>query len=232
MTLRLHVYPDVQQLARAAADAVASEIGWAINRRGVAFIAVSGGTTPWQMLEALRHHPIEWSHTHIFQVDERNAGIDSPDRNSTQIRQALTDRIEIPQSNLHFVPITGDLEHDADQYAHEIDAVVGGVFDLIHLGLGDDGHTASLVPDDPVLAVQDASTAVTDTYRGSRRVTLTYPVINAARNLLWLTNGHSKAKPLSQLLDQNAAIPAGRVLQTNAQVFCDEAAVTAAGADG
>ena len=226
--MRLHVYPDVQQLARAAADVVASEIGWAINRRDAAFIALSGGETPWLMIAALRHHPIDWSRTHIFQVDERNAEADHQDRSSTHIRAALVDHIEIPASNLHMIPITGALSHDADQYAQEVDAITGGTFDLIHLGLGDDGHTASLIPDDPVLDISDATTAVTGEYRGYQRVTLTYPILNAARSILWLTNGTTKVEPLQKLLRQDSGIPAGRVLQTNAQVFCDEAAMTAA----
>ena len=227
MTIRVHVYPDVQQLARAAADVVASEIGWAITRRGVAFIALSGGATPWLMLEALRHHPIDWGATHLFQVDERNAPQASTDRSSTQLREVLTDHIAIPDPNVHMIPITGALAADADRYGREVQEITGGVFDLIHLGLGDDGHTASLTPGDTALDVVDAPAVATQEYRGYQRVTLTYPVINAARTILWLTNGADKAIPLQQLLQQDPAIPAGRVLQTNAQVFCDEAAMTA-----
>ena len=209
------------------ADVVAGEIGWAITRRGVAFIALSGGATPWLMLEALRHHPIDWTATHIFQVDERDATADSNDRSSTHIREVLTDHIEIPEPNVHMIPITGALALDADRYGQEVQTVTGGTFDLIHLGLGDDGHTASLTPGDPALDAVEASAVVTDEYRGYQRVTLTYPVINAARSILWLTNGANKALALQQLLQADPAIPAGRVLQTNAQIFCDEAAMTA-----
>jgi 6-phosphogluconolactonase/glucosamine-6-phosphate isomerase/deaminase len=113
-----------------------------------------------------------------------------------------------------------DLERAAADYAASLPAS----FDAIHLGLGDDGHTASLVPGDAVLGVTDRDVAVTDVYMGRRRMTLTYPVLDRAAQLLWLVTGPEKAGPLARLLAHDPSIPAGRVNGARSLILADRAA--------
>jgi len=121
---------------------------------------------------------------------------------------------------------TADLDQAAARYAQILVAVAGSppVIDLVHLGLGADGHTASLVPGDPVLDVTDADVALTRPYQGRRRMTLTYPVLNRARRVLWLITGADKAAMLGRLRRGDPTIPAGRVRQDDAVVLADRAA--------
>ena len=111
-------------------------------------------------------------------------------------------------------------------YAQTLQEIAGSppVLDLVHLGLGPDGHTASLVPGDPVLDVTDADVALTGVYQGRRRMTLTYPILNRARRILWLVTGSEKAGPLVRLRQGDPSIPAGRVRQDQALVLADRAA--------
>ncbi len=222
----LHMYRDVQQLARAAADALASELSWAITQRGTASLAVSGGTTPWLMLTALARHPVAWHNVHLWQVDERAAPFGHADRSLTHIQACFLDIVNLPDDNVHAIAIDDDLDAAALAYSEAIRDHTQGIFDVVHLGLGDDGHTASLVPNDPVLAVNDMFAAATQEYRGYRRVTVTYPTLAAARNIVWLVNGVTKVAPLRQLMALDDTIPAGRVPQAHAQLFCDDAAVS------
>ena len=121
---------------------------------------------------------------------------------------------------------SADLDEAAARYAQTLVDVAGSppVLDLVHLGLGSDGHTASLVPGDPVLDVTDADVALTGVYQGRRRMTLTYPVLNRARRVLWLITGEDKAAMLVRLRRGDPAIPAGRVRQDHAVVLADRAA--------
>lgn len=225
-TLELHVHHDVDELARGAADAIATELGWAIRRRGQATLAVSGGTTPWAMLANLARHALDWANVHVFQVDERAVPDGDDDRNLTHLRAALLDAAAIPAGNVHAIPIGTDLDAAARDYDATLRHVAGGELDVVHLGLGDDGHTASLVPGDAVLGVDDRLVATTGEYRGARRVTLTYPALAAARRILWLVDGAAKADALRRLVAGDDSIPAGRVPQDRAVVHCDEAAVS------
>lgn len=226
MTIPVHVHRDVHELARGAADEISTHIGWAITLRGRASLAVSGGSTPWLMLNALKRHAIQWDQVHIFQVDERVAPDGHPDRNATQLQASLLDEVPIPSDHIHLVPMLDDPESSALEYERTLLEVTGGTIDVVHLGLGDDGHTASLVPDDPVLDEHTRFVAATGEYRGTRRVTLTYPCINAAGVIVWVTNGSSKAAPLRQLLAADTSIPAGAIRPHDAVVHCDEAAVS------
>jgi 6-phosphogluconolactonase len=186
------------------------------------------------MLKALADEEVPWPQVHLFQVDERVAPAGDPDRNLTHLRESLLGRVPLPPAQLYAMPVeSGDLETGARDYANTLRTVASAppVLDLAHLGLGPDGHTASLVPGDPVLEVTNVEVALTGgTYQGRRRMTLTYPMLNRSRRILWLVTGSDKAGPLARLRRQDPSIPAGRVVQDNAVVLADKSA--AAHVDG
>ncbi|MFO0841648.1 MAG: 6-phosphogluconolactonase [Gemmataceae bacterium] len=224
--MRIDILPDAAAVARQAAVLVAAAARAAVAARGRFLLAVSGGHTPWQMLRALAAEDVPWAATHLFQIDERVAPAGHPDRNLTHLRESLLATAPLPESNLHAMPVEEpDLDAAARRYADTLAAVAGSpaVLDLAHLGLGPDGHTASLVPGDPVLDVADRDVAVTGPYQGRRRMTLTYPTRNRARQVLWLVTGDGKAGVLRRLLDADPSIPAGRVRQGDAVVLTDRA---------
>lgn len=225
--MKIHVYPDDETVARNAAALIAAELRAAVASRGRFIMAVSGGRTPWQMLRALADEPLPWQHVHLFQVDERVAPATDPDRNLAHLRASLLDRAPFPPDHIHPMPVeAADLERAARQYALTLREVAGSppVLDLIHLGLGPDGHTASLVPADPVLDVADADVATTAPYHGRRRITLTFPIINRARFVLWLVTGGDKVEALARLRDGDRSIPASRVRRDRALILADRAA--------
>src|SRR5262249_52973328 len=159
-------------------------------------MAVSGGHTPWLMLRALAGEDVPWERVQVVQVDERVAPAGHPDRNLTHIHESLLEHSPLTPEQVHAMPVEGsDLQAAAARYALTLQEIAGSppVLDLVHLGLGPDGHTASLVPGDPVLDVQGADVALTGVYQGRRRMTLTYPIINRARRILWLVTGGDKA---------------------------------------
>lgn len=213
----VEILADSAAVARRGAELVASAARAAVGDRGVFLVAVSGGRTPWAMLEALREQMMPWEQTVIFQVDERVAPEGDASRNLTRLREALADT----PADLRPMPVDEtDLEAAAAHYAAQLPERL----DLVHLGLGDDGHTASLVPGDPVLDVTDRLVALTGLYRGQRRMTLTYPALARARWLLWLVTGPEKATALRLLLAGDRAIPAGRVVAPRSTVIADRAA--------
>src|SRR5438128_6917826 len=192
-------------------------------------MAVSGGHTPWLMLRALAGDALPWSEVHVLQVDERVAPAGDPDRNLTHLRDRLLDRAPLAPDHVHPMPVeAADLDRAAEQYGRTLQAVAGSppVLDLVHLGLGADGHTASLVPGDPVLDVAAADVALTGIYQGRRRMTLTYPILDRARRVLWLVAGVEKAAALHRLQAGDASIPAGMVRQDTALVFADRGAAS------
>jgi 6-phosphogluconolactonase len=225
--MKIEVLPDVKSTAKRAAAVVAAEARDAVVARGKFVLAVSGGHTPWLMLRELAGEKVPWEQLHVVQVDERVAPAGSPDRNLTHLRDSLLTRVPLPVEQLHAMPVeASDLEAAARSYARTLQEIAGSppVIDLTHLGLGPDGHTASLVPGDPVLEVTDADVALTGVYQGHRRMTLTYPMINRSRRILWLVTGADKVEPLRRLLDGDHSIPAGRVLQDRAVVLADHEA--------
>ncbi|MFZ3210827.1 MAG: 6-phosphogluconolactonase [Terriglobales bacterium] len=225
--MKIEVFPDDEATARAAAKFIAEEAGAAVAARGQFVMAVSGGHTPWIMLRALANEELPWEHVQVVQVDERVAPAEHPDRNLTHLRESLLDRSPIRPEQIHAMPVeSSDLEAAARQYASTLREIAGSppTLDLVHLGLGPDGHTASLVPGDPVLDVTDSDVAVTGVYEGRRRMTLTYPIINRARRILWLATGSEKAGMLARLRKGDLSIPAGRICQEQALVFADRAA--------
>ncbi len=190
-------------------------------------MAISGGRTPWLMLKALVGEDVPWQCVHVFQVDERVAPEGDPDRNLTHIRESLLEHIPLGPGQVHAMPVEDpDLQHAAARYAVTLEDIAGTppVLDLVHLGLGPDGHTASLVPGDPVLDAIFADVALSGVYQGRRRMTLTYPMINRSRHILWLVNGSEKLAMFARLRDGDPSIPAGRVRRDQATVLVDEAA--------
>ncbi len=180
-----------------------------------------------RMLRALAREDVPWDRVDLLQVDERVAPDGDPDRNLTALRESLLAQAPITPARVHPMPVELDeLDSAAKRYADTLRTVAGSppVLDLVHLGLGGDGHTASLVPGDPVLDVGDRDVAITGPYQGRRRMTLTYPALDGARQVLWLVMGGEKAAMLARLCDGDATIPAGRVRAARAAVFADHAA--------
>jgi 6-phosphogluconolactonase len=212
---QIEILPDADGVAARAAAYVAERARAAVAERQRFTFAVSGGHTPWAMFASLAEEQFPWSQTVIFQVDERVAPAGDPDRNLTHLLESLP---EDADTEIHAMPVDEeDLQAAAARYARSLPEQ----FDLIHLGLGADGHTASLVPGDPVLDVTDRDVALTDPYMGHRRMTLTYPVLNRAHALLWLVTGAEKADVLARLRNGDSSIPAGRVDSTRALIFAD-----------
>jgi 6-phosphogluconolactonase len=225
--MRIEVLSDIDAVAKRAASFIAEEANKAVASRGRFLLAVSGGKTPWIMLRALGAEKMPWENVHIVQVDERIAPVGHTDRNLTHLREALLESAPLRSDQLHTMPVEApDLDAAAARYAELLAKIAGvpPVLDLVHLGLGTDGHTASLLPDDPVLNVTDADVAVTGVYQGRRRMTLTYPILNRARRILWLVIGSDKAGSLVRLRNGDASIPAGRVRQDGALILADRAA--------
>jgi len=165
---------------------------------------------------------------HVIQVDERVAPAGDPDRNLTHLYESLLEHARLRADQIHAMPVESpDLEDAARRYALMLREIAGAppVLDLAHLGLGPDGHTASLVPGDPVLNVADRDVAVTGVYQGRRRMTLTYPMLNRSRRILWLVTGNDKVDALARLRDGDESIPAGRIQRDQAMVLADRAAV-------
>jgi 6-phosphogluconolactonase len=232
--MKMEVFADDESTARAAAKFIAAEAAAAVAARGQFVFAVSGGHTPWIMLRALATEEMPWDRVHIVQVDERVAPAGDPDRNLTHLRESLLDHspLRAEQIHIHAMPVdlldleAPDLDAAARQYALTLGKIAGSppTLDLIHLGLGPDGHTASLIPGDPVLNVTNADVAMTGIYQGRRRMTLTYPAIDRARRILWLVTGSEKVGMLSRLREGDSLIPAGRICQHQAVIFADRAA--------
>ena len=211
----LVILPDPGAVARRGAEAVAEAAHAAAEAHGAFALAVSGGRTPRRMFERLGELAVPWDRTGLWQVDERVAPDGHADRNLTGLLEALPDA---GRRTVRPMPVTDpDLEAAAAGYAADLPPV----FDLIHLGIGDDGHTASLVPADPVLDVEDRDVALTGEYRGRRRMTLTYPPLDRASLVVWLVVGADKAAALARLLASDPSIPAGRVRASRQLVFAD-----------
>jgi 6-phosphogluconolactonase len=220
VAIELEVLADERAAARRAAELIAAAGAEAATARGAFAFAMSGGRSPWAMLAILGElEEMPWDKTELFQVDERIAAPGSEDRNLTHMILGLAME---HQPALRPMPVT---QRDLDAAARQYEDSLPDPLDLVHLGLGPDGHTASLVPGDPVLEVGDRRVALTENaYQGHRRMTLTYPAIDAARQILWLVTGAEKREPLAKLLAGDRSIPAGRVENDNMIVVADEAA--------
>lgn len=225
--MKIEILSDADAVAREAAAIIAAEARTAVSERGRFVVAVSGGHTPWEMLRFLSKEKVPWENVHLVQVDERVAPAGHPDRNLTHLHESLLEHAPLHPDQIYAMPVElADLEAAASQYAATLTKIAGSppVLDLVHLGMGPDGHTASLVPGDPVLDVTDADVAATGIYQGRRRLTLTYPIINRSRRILWLVTGAEKVGMLARLRDGDRSIPSGRVSQERALVLADRAA--------
>ena len=224
--MKLEVFDDPDPVAQAAAATIAADARAAMAARGRFTFAVSGGHTPWIMLRALAGQDMPWAGVHVFQVDERVAPDGHPDRNLTHLRESLLQHAPLRPEQIHAMPVESpDLNAAATQYVDALRAISGSppVLDLVHLGLGPDGHTASLVPGDAVLDVTDADVALTGVYQGRRRMTLTYPMLNRARRVLWVVTGPEKVEMFRRLRDGDVSIPAGRIQREQALLLADHA---------
>jgi 6-phosphogluconolactonase len=225
--MQIEVLPDADTAARSAAEYLAARARAAVEARGRFVLAASGGKAPWAMFRVLADQEVPWEHVEIVQVDERVAPDGHPDRNLTHLRECLLGHCPLKPSQIHAMPVNEpDLREAAAKYARTLEQLTGPsrVIDLVHLGLGPDGHTASLVPNDPVLDVTDVDVAPSGPYQGRQRLTLTYPILNRAREILWLITDGSKVEMLRRLRAGDRTIPAGRIRQDNARIYADEAA--------
>jgi 6-phosphogluconolactonase len=215
----LREFRDATAVASAAADYVAQCARRSIEANGHFRFAVSGGRTPWTMFETLAHMDVAWSEVVLYQVDERIAPAGDETRNLTHLERSLG----ACRPTIVAMPVNED---DLDDAAATYARMLPDRFDLVHLGLGPDGHTASLIPGDPVLAVRDRLVAVTGVYQGEQRMTLTYDALARADQLLWLVTGEDKRTALSALLRGDGSIPATGVEAAASLVMADDAAMT------
>ena len=226
--MEIEVLGDADAVAAKAAAFIAAEARTAVAARGRFVMAVSGGHTPWQMLRALAGEDVPWKSVHVAQVDERVAPAGDPDRNLSHLRASLLAHAPLPPEQIYAMPVeSADLPSAAAQYARTLQEIAGSppVLDLAHLGLGPDGHTASLVPGDPVLEVTDRDVALTGrVYEARRRMTLTYPVLDRSRRILWVVTGIEKVDMLARLRAGDRSIPAGRGRRERALVIAARAA--------
>lgn len=228
----VEVLDDPGTVARRVADVIDAALRVALDARGHATLALSGGSSPWAMVDELASRPLTWSAIDVVQVDERAAPEGSDSRNATHIGAHLAPAVAVG-ATFHPMPVDDPAAVALEVGAREYDGFlsrVGGVppaLDAVHLGLGSDGHVASLIAGDPVLAVDDRSVALTGEYQGHRRMTLTYPALGAARRLVWLVLGAAAAPAVRRLVDGDPAIPATRLAALGgdrALLVCDRAA--------
>ena len=225
--MRAEILPGPGAVAIRAAERIAQAAREAVTERGRCALAFSGGATPWLAFRALAGQDVPWGRVHLFQVDERIAPSGDPERNYFHLKEALIDRIAIPPANVHSMPVEEeDLDEGTRRYEATLRQIAGvpPVLDLVQLGLGEDGHTASLFPDDAALRIVDADVAVSGLYKGRRRMTLTLPAIDRARCILWLVTGSGKSDALGRLRAGDRSIPAGRIRSDRAFLLADTAA--------
>jgi 6-phosphogluconolactonase len=204
------------RLIETAVGVLARALEERLRDRPRASLALSGGRTPWPVFRSLAGAPLDWSRVDIYQVDERVAPPGDPVRNLSGLAETLLDRAP---ATMHPMPVNeDDLDAAAVRYAAELPQAI----DVVHLGLGDDGHTASLVPGDPVLGITDRPVAVTRPYQGHCRMTLTFPALDRAGAIVWIVSSEGKGWALQRLRDADRSIPAGRVSQRQAVLITDE----------
>lgn len=227
----LSIWPDPETACLEAARSMTRTLEAVLRERDQAVLAVSGGSTPWPMLATFFKSPLPWPRIHLFQVDERLVSPKSPERNWSHLVPLLP-----PGIQCHPVPSDPSAQGDdlARLYEAELIRISGNPprIDLIHLGLGGDGHTASLAPGHAVLAIEDRWVASVGAFHGEARLTLTRPTLNRAVHRLWLACGSDKQEALARWIARDPAIPAGRVGSREDPFFCDQAAAPPPGTAG
>jgi 6-phosphogluconolactonase len=225
--MEIRTFQSAHDVAKEAATYIADRIRENLTKKGFFTMAISGGRTPWEMIRELAKEDLEWEKVFLFQVDERIAPDGHPDRNLTQLFKSI-ENTKLP-TRLNVFPmhvIAEDLDQACQDYADHIQRITEtGKLDLVHLGMGTDGHTASLIPGDEVLDILDKNVTLTrNPYQGRQRMTLTYPLINEAEKILWVVTGEEKAQMLERLLQKDPTIPAGKINQTHAILLTEESA--------
>jgi 6-phosphogluconolactonase len=229
--MEIRTFQSAQEVAKEAAVFIADRIRENIDKKDYFTWAISGGRTPWEMIKELATEDLPWEKVFLFQVDERMAPDAHEDRNLTQLFKSIAGTPLITRLNIFPMKANSDDPNAAcSDYSETILRITKtGKFDLIHLGIGTDGHTASLIPGDPVLEIEDRSVAITsNTYQGRNRMTLTFPIINQAERILWLVTGEEKAEMLDRMLQADLTIPAGRISQAHAIVMTEQAVAKSA----
>lgn len=230
--MRLIVAADAEQVAARAADWLASRTRAAVEARGRATLAFSGGRTPWRSLERFAEQALPWARMWITQVDERVVGRDDPRRNLRELERILLAPGRLAADRLLALPVEAliaaatDAARTAVLSAHERHLRAHGfdTADIVQLGLGADGHTASLLPGDPLLEVDDAAVGLSREHEGARRLTLTLPVLARARARLWIVTGADKSGRVAELWEGRGDGPALRLPREQATIICDAAA--------
>jgi 6-phosphogluconolactonase len=214
---------------RAAAEFIARQLAAAVRERGRASLAISGGRSPWGMLDLLAAQAVNWESVHVFQVDERIAPPDDEARNWKRFLAGALAR-RVPPENRHPMPVgTESPDAAADTYARTLVEWTGQPpeLDVVHLGIGVDGHVASLFAGDPALEERERLVAASRRHEGYRRLTLTLPALAGARSIVWFAVGAERRAVLTRLFDGDIAIPASRVRRDRAVCFTDLAAAPA-----
>lgn len=228
--MEIRTFQSSSEVAKEAALYIADRIRENIAKKGFFAMAMSGGRTPWEMIKHLATENLPWEKVFLFQVDERIAPDGHQDRNLTQLFNTIQETSLMTRLNIFPMHVIAeDLDEACEDYADHIRRITEtGKLDLVHLGIGTDGHTASLIPGDSVLETHDREVALTDNpYQGRKRMTLTYPIINRAEKILWVVTGEEKAEMLSRLLHQDQTIPAGKIAQQQAILLTEESAAVA-----
>ena len=221
--LEIEVLPTADAVAARAAAIIERSVREDIARAGRATLAVSGGRTPWIMLQALAASALDWKRIDFFQVDERVAPADHTDRNATHAAAALGAAMRKAPRSFHWMPVEGDdLDAAASDYATQLRAASGSppVLGTVHLGLGVDGHTASIFPGSPLFD-SAADVAVAPAHLGRVRMTLTLPTLNRARRIVWVVTGRDKVEALAGLMSGDPSIVGSRIRRMGALVIAD-----------
>lgn len=226
LELAIEVLPDSDAVAARGAELLAGYLE-EDAARGAATLAMSGGRTPKSVLERLAALELPWARVSVFQVDERIAPMNDADRNRTQAAAALRAPIALHPASFRWMPVEEpNLDAAARRYADALRAAAGSppALGTVHLGLGADGHTASLFPGSPLVAERKRDVVVTEPHLGRRRMTLTLPVLNRARRILWIVTGADKRTALAGLMAGDARVVGSRVRRDGALVLADAAA--------
>lgn len=225
--MEIRTFQSASDVAKEGAIFIADRIRENLTKKGFFTMAISGGRTPWEMIKELAKEDLPWEKVFLFQVDERIAPDAHPDRNLTQLFNTIQGTRLMTRLNVFPMHVVAeDLSKVCEEYADHIKTITGtGQLDLIHLGIGTDGHTASLIPGDDILEIQDKDVALTSLpYQGRKRMSLTYPMINRAEKILWIITGEEKAEMLERFLQQDPTIPAGKIEQMHAILLTEESA--------